>query len=241
MRLVCLKNLQQSRWRPHLNSANHTPHIYFSCGASPGKSPAHVAAARSLAEAMHANSLHLVYGGGTVGLMGEMARTLVSLSGPDAVHGIIPAPLMKYEQANISISNNSNVKGPKVPDENVYGRTTVVADMHARKLQMARAVIEGGHGGGFVALSGGFGTMEELMEIVTWNMLGIHNRPVVLFNVEGYYDGLIQWVGNAVAAGFVKEGNRNILVEANDAEGVIRALKGYQLAQDRMQLAWGKQ
>lgn len=188
---------------------------------------------------MHANSLHLVYGGGTFGLMGEVARTLVSLSGPEAVHGVIPAPIRKYEQANILLSDNPN--GVKMPGEDIYGRTTVVADMHSRKLRMARDVIEGGPGGGFVALSGGFGTMEELMEVVTWNMLGIHNRPIVLFNVDGYYDGIIQWVRNAVAAGFVSEGNRDILVEAKDAEGVIRALKEYQLAKDRLDLQWGKQ
>ncbi|KAI9783722.1 MAG: hypothetical protein M1816_001203 [Peltula sp. TS41687] len=201
--------------------------LYISCGSSPGKSPVHLAAARSLAQAMHDQSLHLVYGGGTVGLMGELARTLVSLSGPDAVQGIIPGPLMRYENVDVS--------------ENIYGPTTVVPDMHTRKLQMARAVIDGGAGGGFVAMSGGYGTLEELMEIVTWNMLGIHKRPVVLFNVEGYYDGLIQWVGNAVDAGFVREGNRNVLVEAKDAEGVIRALKEYQLAHDRLDLEWGNQ
>lgn len=184
---------------------------------------------------MHANGVHLVYGGGTSGLMGELARTLVSLSGPTAVHGIIPAPLMKYEQSN-NISEKSDLQ-----DETVYGQTTIVKDMHTRKQLMARAVIEGGVGSGFVALSGGYGTLEELMEIVTWNQLGIHDRGVVVFNVEGYYDGLMQWVRSSVEAGFVSAGNRNIIVDVKEAEEVLRALREYRVAEGRLQLQWGVQ
>ena len=209
--------------------------LCFSCGSAPGNNPAHLAAARSLAHAMHAHSLHLVYGGGTAGLMGELARTLVSLSGPEAVHGIIPAPLVRYEQAD----KISKTDGADLPPDETYGRTTVVADMHTRKQLMARAVIEGGPGGGFVALSGGYGTMEELMEITTWNQLGIHSRGVVLFNVEGYYDGLMQWIHSAVEAGFVAHGSRNIIVEAEDAEEVIQTLEKYRVADGRLKLQWG--
>ena len=162
--------------------------------------------------------------------MGELSRTLVALSGPQAVHGIIPRPLMRLEQGSAA-----------VPAEEVYGHTTVVADMHTRKQMMAREVIEGGPGGGFVALSGGYGTMEELMEVVTWNQLGIHALGVVLFNVEGYYDGIIQWVSKAVHAGFVAENNRGIIVEAKEADQVINALKDYVVAEGRFKLAWGKQ
>ena len=93
--------------------------------------------------------------------MGEVARTLVSLSGPDSVHGVIPSALMEYEQAG----HGGQTKPAKVIDEKLYGRTTVVKDMHTRKQLMAREVIEGGPGSGFVALSGGYGTLEELMEI----------------------------------------------------------------------------
>lgn len=95
--------------------------------------------------------------------MGEVARTLVSLSGPQAVHGVIPEALLKYER-------NGRDKNGEVKveiDENVYGRTTVVKDMHTRKQLMAKEVIESGPGGGFVALSGGYGTLEELMEVIT--------------------------------------------------------------------------
>lgn len=170
----------------------------------------------------------LVYGGGTVGIMGEVARTLVSLSGPDSVHGVIPAALVKYEMG----SEDANI------DEKVYGQTTVVKDMHTRKALMARLVMEGGPGGGFVALSGGYGTLEELMEVTTWNQLGIHERPVVLFNVEGYWDGLVQWIKTAVGAGFVSSTNEGILVEALNADDVIKSLKEYKKSEGRFKLKW---
>lgn len=101
--------------------------------------------------------MRLVYGGGTNELMGEVARALVALSGPDAVHGIIPEPLLPEKS------------GKSVIDESVYGKTTVVKSMHERKKAMWLEVLRGGHGGGFVALSGGYGTFEELMEVATWN------------------------------------------------------------------------
>lgn len=173
-----------------------------------------------------------------MGLMGEVARTLVSLSGPDAVHGIIPGALVRYEQAGSVSENDGEIS---LPNNDVYGRTTVVPDMHSRKKLMARTVIEGGPKGGFVALSGGYGTLEELMEIVTWNQLGIHSRPVVVFNVDGYYDGLIQWMNGAVDAGFVRKGNRDILVEAKGAEEVLQAMENYRSAAERYMLEWGKQ
>lgn len=103
---------------------------------------------------------------------------------------------------------------------------------------MAKEVMEGGPGSGFVALSGGYGTLEELMEVTTWNQLGIHGCGVVLLNVEGYYDGLIQWVRTAVSAGFVGPGNAGILVEALDAEEVVRMLREYRVAEGRYKLDW---
>lgn len=184
-----------------------------SCGASPGTSSSHLSAARALARAMHQNDMHLVYGGGTVGMMGELAKTLVSLSGPEAVHGIMPESLMELER-------NSD-------DEKTFGRVTIVADMHTRKRMMTREVIEGGPGSGFVALSGGYGTMEELMEVVTWKQLGIHKRGVVVFNIDGYWDGLLQWVNKAVDSGFIAEHNRSIIVEAKEAHDVVTELKRY--------------
>jgi uncharacterized protein (TIGR00730 family) len=200
-----------------------------------------MAAAASLAEVFHKNNIKLVYGGGTVGLMGQVARTLVSLSGPDSVHGIIPAPLVKYEQGpnSVAASTNGGVSG--TPEELVYGRTTVVKDMHTRKNLMAKEVIAGGPGSGFIALPGGYGTLEELMEVVTWNQLGIHGNGVVVLNVDGYYDGLLNWVKGSVDAGFVQPGNANIIVEAKSGEEAVKALRDYKNSEGRFKLEWGNE
>jgi uncharacterized protein (TIGR00730 family) len=211
------------------------------CGASPGLSPAHMAAARDLAKVFHDNNISLVYGGGTVGLMGEVARSLVALSGPDSVHGVIPAPLIKYEQGPNSVAASNNGGKMGTPEESVYGKTTVVKDMHTRKQMMAKEVLAGGPGSGFIALPGGYGTLEELMEVVTWNQLGIHNRGVVVLNIEGYWDGLLSWVENSVAAGFVQPSNRGIIAEAKTPVEAVKALSEYKNTEGRFKLEWGNQ
>lgn len=184
--------------------------------------------------------------------MGEIAKTLVSLSGPDSVHGVIPEALLRYERGNSNGEKEKEAKDEsedatkdlihdkQLIDESVYGRITVVKDMHSRKQMMAREVIESGNGGGFVALSGGYGTMEELMEVVTWNQLGIHARGVVLYNVEGYWDGILSWVKTAVSSGFVSESNKNIMVEARTGAEVVDFLRDYQNAEGRFKLQWGE-
>lgn len=171
--------------------------------------------------------------------MGELARTLVSLSGPQAVHGVIPEALLEYEQNGRQPVNDDDTSPPqKVIAEETYGKMTVVKDMHTRKQVMAKEVIDSGGGGGFVALSGGYGTLEELMEIVTWNQLGIHERGIVLYNVEGYWDGLMQWVKKSVEQGFVNGKNAQIMVEAKTGEQVVEKLQNYQNAKGRFQLQW---
>ncbi|KAK5000482.1 hypothetical protein LTR66_000681 [Elasticomyces elasticus] len=211
------------------------PTVCVFCGASPGTSPAHMAAARSLAHVLHDQGINLVYGGGTVGIMGELAKTLVSLSGPEAVHGVIPKALVRFER---NYKEGGDLQ--KTIDEKVYGRTTIVEDMHSRKQMMATEVVQGGEGGGFVALTGGYGTLEELMEVVTWNQLGIHGKGIVVFNVQGYWDGLMQWVRTAVSNGFIAESNAGILVEAKTAEDVVRQLRDYKVAEGRFKLDWGE-
>lgn len=206
------------------------------CGSSPGNSLVYLAAARELAHTFHKYNISLVYGGGTVGIMGELARTLVSLSGPSSVHGIIPEPLVKFEQGP-----NSKEESKGVPAEEIYGSTTIVKDMHTRKQMMAQEVIAAGPGSGFIALPGGYGTLEELMEVVTWNQLGIHGRGVVLYNVDGYWDGLLQWVENSVKAGFVSEINRTILVQATTGEAAVKELTDYRVSEGRFKLSWGNQ
>lgn len=164
--------------------------------------------------------------------MGEIARTLVSLSGPASVHGIIPTALMRYEQ-------KSDDGEPSI-DEKIFGRTTVVKDMHTRKAAMAAEVSAGGPGSGFVALSGGFGTLEELMEVATWNQLGIHDKGVCVYNVDGYWDGLLRWVKDAVEAGFISRENGKILVAGTTPEEIIGLLKDYTNSKERFQLEWGQ-
>ncbi|KAL9082093.1 MAG: hypothetical protein Q9159_006720 [Coniocarpon cinnabarinum] len=212
----------------------------FTCGASNGKRPAYLDAARSLAEIMHRHNIKLVYGGGTLGMMGEVAKTLVALSGPDSVHGIIPEALLPVE-ASLS-KPDSEAKAPpspasgkyNVPDSSEFGKTTVVQSMHERKTLMAKEVYEGGPGSAFVALPGGFGTVEEFFEMTTWNQLGIHDRPVIYFNVAGYWNKMMEWIQESVNAGFIVENNAGIVRSATDAEGVIRAIQEYEPSTSRL-------
>ncbi|KAI1809412.1 hypothetical protein GGS20DRAFT_303511 [Poronia punctata] len=221
------------------NSTNQTK-ICVYCGSASGKSPKHIEAARALGKAMAEKNIALVYGGGTVGLMGEVAKTIVSMNGPNAVHGIIPEALVKWERDD-TYGEKKDANGYHVPEERVYGRTTVVKDMHTRKRLMAQEVMEGGPGSGFIALSGGFGTMEELLETATWNQLGIHSKGVCVLNTDGFYDGLLTWIRNSVEEGFVQPGNANIIVTATDAEGAIQALKDYKISDARYGLDWNQE
>jgi uncharacterized protein (TIGR00730 family) len=214
-------------------------------------------AARALAEEFHKNNVQLVYGGGTTGLMGEIARVLVSLSGPKAVHGIIPRALIKVATISSMRENKDDQAGaseagkaaeriidPADADgipESEYGVTTVVPDMHTRKRLMATKVLEGGPGSGFVSLAGGFGTIEEVMEMTTWNQLGIHKVAVVLLNINGYWDGLLAWVRNAVKEGYISADNGEILAEARDVAEVWPKLLAYRVSAGRMQLNWGQE
>lgn len=168
--------------------------------------------------------------------MGEVARTLVSLSGPASVEGVIPAPLLAYERNDAA--TNGKPQPPPPIDQNTYGHTTVVPDMHTRKRLMAAHVASGATGSGFVALSGGYGTLEELMEMTTWNQLGIHKLPIVLYSVEDYWAGLLAWVQKSVDEGFVGEKNRGIIAEGKSAEEVVRRLREYEVAEGRFQLSW---
>jgi uncharacterized protein (TIGR00730 family) len=189
--------------------------------------------------------------------MGELARTLVTLAGPDAVHGVIPKALVEVEEGyqtqqkkNANADGEAEETGGKLAERIVsnspseldaYGRTTTVPDMHTRKGLMAKEVIEGGPGSGFVVLPGGFGTMEEAMEMVTWNQLGIHQRGIVLLNIDGYYDGVLEWVERSVKEGFVSGPNKKILVECKKPEEVVAALDAYKLSEERYSLNWGVQ
>ena len=185
--------------------------------------------------------------------MGEIARTVVQINGPDAVHGIIPSPLVRVEEGYNKKETKENgdgegvggkaaervVSGPGAGDvTEEFGRTTVVPDMHTRKRMMATEVINGGPGSGFVVLPGGFGTLEEAMEMITWNQLSIHHRGIVFVNVDGYYEGVFEWVRKAVVEEFVDKCNEGILAKCDSAEEVLGVLDRYKVAEGRMALDW---
>ncbi len=222
------------------------------CGSKPGASPAHLAAARALARSMHDNGIHLVYGGGTTGLMGEIARTLVKLSGPDAVMGVTPAQLLSWERPDASAGAEKTTKNMKVPGpwllrmgqkggekgkggeeaklllNEEFGHVTIVPDIQIRKKYMMELIRDGGPGSGFVALSGGIGTLDELMEVVSWNQMGVHTRGSCMLNVDGYWDGLVQWVDKVIEEQFAGENVRRILGSVSSAGEVVGWLKGYE-------------
>lgn len=149
------------------------------CGSSEGGSPEYAGAARALAAELVGRGLGLVYGGGSVGLMGVLADAALARGGE--VIGVIPRPLAAREIAHAGVSE-----------------MRVVESMHERKATMAGLV------DGFIALPGGLGTLEETLEILTWAQLGIHRKPVGLLNVAGYYDGLLRMLGHAVREGFLR-------------------------------------
>ncbi|EFX06406.1 lysine decarboxylase-like protein [Grosmannia clavigera kw1407] len=205
------------------------------CGSSSGTNPAYVEAAQALGRALAEHDIDLVYGGGTVGLMGEVAKVVCSIRGPSAVHGIIPQVLAEHERTDAYQIAQGDLY---LPDESKYGRTTVVQDMHTRKKMIMREVLSGGPGSGFIGLPGGYGTMEELFEVITWNQLGIHQVGVCLVNTDGFWDPIVQWVNSASMNGFVKPENKHIVVTASEPARAIEALRDYKVSPEVFKLGW---
>jgi uncharacterized protein (TIGR00730 family) len=157
------------------------------CSSSPGNDPGFAAAARELGACLAAEGRELVYGGGRVGLMGELADAVLAAGG--RVTGVIPEALLAREVAHQGLTE-----------------LHVVASMHARKAGMADL------SDAFVALPGGFGTLDELFEIVTWAQLGLHARPIGLLDVNGYFGALRAFVARAVADALVRPEHRDLLI-----------------------------
>src|SRR5205085_11351402 len=149
------------------------------CGSSVGARPEYAEAARELALELARRRLGLVYGGGRVGIMGVLADAALAV-GVEVI-GVIPRPLANRELAHTGLSD-----------------LRLVDSMHERKATMA-ALAEG-----FIALPGGLGTLEEMLEILTWAQLGIHTKPVAALNTAGYWDHLIRLLGHAIAEEFVR-------------------------------------
>jgi uncharacterized protein (TIGR00730 family) len=156
--------------------------------------------ARRLGEALVARRLGLVYGGGHVGLMGVLADGV--LRGGGEVIGVIPQGLVDRELAHGGLTE-----------------LRVVDSMHQRKAAMADLA------DGFAALPGGFGTADELFEILTWAQLGLHGKPVGLLNTVGFFDPLLAWLDHTVALGFVKAQHRRLLLAAAEPEELLDRLQ----------------
>jgi uncharacterized protein (TIGR00730 family) len=169
------------------------------CGSSPGRDPRYAAQAKALARELAARGIGVVFGGGSVGLMGVLADHALAAGGQ--VTGVIPHGLAARELAHRGVAD-----------------MRVVPTMHARKALMADLA------DAFVALPGGIGTFEELLEIATWGQLGIHRKPVGILNVAGYYDPLVTLLGHAADAGFVSEQNRSLFVVEDDPARLLDRL-----------------
>jgi uncharacterized protein (TIGR00730 family) len=167
-------------------------------------------AATNLGRLLAENGHGLVYGGGRIGLMGVVADAVIAGHG-EAI-GVIPRLLMREEIAHPGLSE-----------------LRIVATMHERKAMMAEL------SDGFITLPGGYGTLEEFFEIVTWAQLGLHRKPCGLLNVDGYYDPLLRLIDHAVAEGFIRAEQRPLVIDDSSAQALLQRMSTY-AAPDSVQL-----
>ena len=173
------------------------------CGSNPGRRPQYAEAARALAREMVTRQLGLVYGGGSVGLMGILADAVLAAGGD--VVGVIPRPLATRELAHPNLSE-----------------LRLVESMHERKATMASLA------DGFIALPGGLGTFEEILEVLTWAQLGIHLKPVAVLDVLGYYDGLRRFLAHAQTEKFVRREHAALLLFAGSPGELLDDMTAWQ-------------
>ena len=175
--------------------------ICIFCGSSFGKNEIYRSAVRQMGRVLAVRSLELIYGGGNVGLMGELARTMLAEGG--RVTGVIPKVLYeKVEHVELS-------------------RLYIVQDMHQRKARMNELA------DAFIAMPGGIGTLEEFFEAFTWQQLGFHRKPVGLHNIGGFFDHLLGFLDHTVAEGFLKPVHRSNLQISSDPGELIMKLETF--------------
>lgn len=174
-------------------------HVCVFCGSTPGASPAFTAAAVQVGEAIAEAGLGLVYGGGAAGLMGSVSEGALSRGGH--VTGVIPAALMDLELGRTDIAD-----------------LRVVASMHERKALMYEL------SAAFVVLPGGLGTFDEFFEVATWTKLGLHRKPSLVLNVEGYYDPLRTLLEHALDNGFFSHGDQELISFHDQVGDLVTAL-----------------
>ncbi len=172
------------------------------CGSSMGNRPAYAQAAAALGRLLAGRGLGLVYGGGNVGLMGEMADAALAAGGE--VIGVIPEALMQWEVGHLDLT-----------------QLHVVGSMHERKARMADLA------DAFIALPGGIGTMEELFEVWTWAQLGLHPKPLGFLDAEGYYDHLHAFLDHMAAEGFLRDRHRAMVAVDSDPARLLDAFARY--------------
>jgi hypothetical protein len=171
------------------------------CGSANGSDPAFVAEARALGALIAAAGLGLVYGGASVGLMGTVADA--ALAGGAEVIGVLPTVLTGHEIEHTGLTS-----------------LEFVPTMHVRKARLVELA------DAFLVLPGGYGTMDEMVEVLTWAQLGLHAKPCILINTAGYWDGLLAFLDSAVTAGFVKPKNRGLVCVAASAKEAVRMAVG---------------
>ncbi len=172
------------------------------CGSNSGRLDDYREAARTLAGELVRHNLELVYGGASKGTMGILADAVLELGGK--VHGVIPKVLEDKEMAHLGLTE-----------------LHIVDTMHERKTKMATLA------DAFIALPGGFGTLEELIEILTWGQLRFHDKPCGVINVRGYFDQLLAYLDHTETEGFLRPESRQMLLCAADAAGLIKQFNEY--------------
>ncbi len=169
------------------------------CGSAPGSQSVFAESTRATAQAMVSRGVDLIYGGGRLGLMGMIADGVLDLGGH--VFGVIPEALVNLEVAHTGVTE-------------LY----TVANMHERKAKMTDLA------DAFLALPGGIGTLDELFEAWSWNALGYHAKPFCLLNVEGFWDGMIEFIDHATDSGFLSRQRRNQLLVASTPDEALELL-----------------
>ncbi len=176
--------------------------ILVYCGANPGTKPIYKETAEKLGKVLAENNIRLIYGGGSVGLMGVVADSVLANNGQ--VTGIIPHFLDRMEVGHKNLPEMHKVE-----------------TMHERKALMETLC------DGIITLPGGYGSMDELFEILSWSQLGLHQKPVGLLNVNGFYDHLLKQLDVMVEEGFLKAENRNLVIESDNIEDLMRKMSNF--------------
>jgi len=201
-RLFAIDSKDRARWCGLFFYIQRMKRLAVFCGSSTGFDQVYKEEAAQLGGLLAKRGLELIYGGGKVGLMGVLADAALKAGG--RVHGIIPGFLHTREVAHGGLSEITTLPG-----------------MHERKAKIHEI------SDGFMALPGGYGTLDEFFESLTWAQLGLHQKPVALLNVKGFFTPLLDTVDRMVEEGFLRKQNREILLVARDAEELLERMLAY--------------